>query len=150
MNHPLGNFTIMLEGYSTMYDTPPDIKLEDDSGSIVWTNYDDIDHVKSSHVLPIEFCKEYKFNDIGGPLTINKTGTYKMIFSFGDIFLEKELLVLESMSHVGLDKPDLHCTPINQDAELVTETSTQEQLDLEKAKRDILVEKNLERFEEII
>ncbi len=108
VNYPLGNFTIILEGYYPTYNTP-DIKLKDNAGNIIWTNYDDIGHVYSSRTTPTEFCKVYYFNDIGGPLIINKTGTYKMIFSFEEFFIEKELRVLQSTSSVSLDEPDFHC-----------------------------------------
>lgn len=108
VNYPLGNFTIILEGYYPTYNAP-DIKLEDDAGNIIWTNYDDIGHVYSSRTSPTEFCKVYYFNDIGGPLIINKTGTYKMIFSFEEFSIEKQLRVLQSTSSISLDKPDFQC-----------------------------------------
>lgn len=109
VNYPLGNFTIILEGYYPTYNAP-DIKLEDDAGNIIWTNYDDIGHVYSSRTSPTEFCKVYYFNDIGGPLIINKTGTYKMIFSFEEFSIEKQLRVLQSTSSISLDKPDFQCS----------------------------------------
>ncbi|MGQ0794652.1 MAG: hypothetical protein ACT4N5_00505 [Nitrosopumilaceae archaeon] len=108
VNHQLANFTIILEGYYPTINAP-DVKLENDEGNIIWSNYDDIDHVYFDRTSPTEFCKVYYFNDIGGPLIINKTGTYNMIFSFEKFYIEKQLVVLQSTSSVSLDKPDFHC-----------------------------------------
>ena len=60
--------------------------------------------------MHIAFCKVYHFDDIGGPLIINKTGTYKMIFSFEKFSIEQNFHVLESFSTIYLDNPpEIHC-----------------------------------------
>jgi hypothetical protein len=105
---PLDDFTIKLEGYYPRYN-PPDIVLKDEYDNTVWTNYDDISHNYETLSPFREFCNEYKFNEIGGPLTINKTGTYKFIFSFEGFSTEQELLIRQSTSGVTLDRPDFHC-----------------------------------------
>ncbi|MBI3254509.1 MAG: hypothetical protein HYZ55_01130, partial [Nitrosarchaeum sp.] len=101
---PINDFIIKLEGYFPTYNSP-DIKLEDEAGNIVWTNYDDIGHVYTSRVSSVEFCKEYRFYDIGDPLIINKTGTYKFIFSFEGFSLEKEIKIRENVSDISIDSP---------------------------------------------
>jgi hypothetical protein len=108
VNTQLRNFTIMLEGYYPMYNTT-EIKLEDDNRNIIWTNHDYVEHVYFDGLNPIEFCKVYHFNDIGGPLTINKTGTYKMFFSSEEFSIEKKLIVVQSTSSISLDGPNLTC-----------------------------------------
>lgn len=105
---PINDFIINLEGYFPTYNSP-DIKLEDEAGNIVWTNYDDIGHVYTSRVSSVEFCKEYRFYDIGDPLIINKTGTYKFIFSFEGFSIEKEIKIRENVSDVSIDSPAFHC-----------------------------------------
>lgn len=105
---PINDFIIKLEGYFPTYNSP-DIKLEDEAGNIVWTNYDDIGHVYTSRVSSVEFCKEYRFYDIGDPLIINKTGTYKFIFSFEGFSVEKEIKIRENVSDVNINSPAFHC-----------------------------------------
>ncbi len=108
VGNPLDDFTIKLEGYYPTYNSP-DIILIDERGNTVWTNYDDIGHVYFGRTTPTEFCKEYKFSDVGGPLTINKTGTYRLIFSFEGFSMEQELLIMQSAAGVTLDSSNFHC-----------------------------------------
>jgi hypothetical protein len=108
VGHPLEDFTIKIEGY---YSKPhaPDITLVNKTGHTIWTNYDHIGHVVLGRIGPVDFCKEYRFNDIGGPLTINKTGAYKLIFSFQEFSYEQNLSIVQSTSAVILEQPDFPC-----------------------------------------
>jgi len=90
------NFTVKLEGYYSTYNAP-DITLRDESGNTLWSNYEDIGHVYSSRTHPIDLCKEYKFNDIGGPLILNDTGTYSLVFSFEEFSFERTFYVREDI-----------------------------------------------------
>lgn len=110
VGHPLDDFTIKIEGY---YPKPhaPDITLVNKTGHTIWTNYDHIGHVVLGHIGPVDFCNEYRFNDVGGPLTINKTGTYKLVFSFQEFSYEQDLDIVQSTSTVILDQPDFPCSP---------------------------------------
>ena len=90
------NFVVKLEGHYPTYNAP-DITLRDESGTALWSNYDDIGHVYSSRTQPIDLCKEYRFNDIGGPLILNNTGTYSLVFSFEGFSLERNFYVREDI-----------------------------------------------------
>jgi len=108
VGYPINDFTIKIEGY---YPKPhePDIELVNETGYVIWTNYDDIGHVILGRIGPVEFCKEYQFYDIGDPIIFNNTGTYKLIFTFEEFSLEREIRVFQSTSSVSLDMPDFHC-----------------------------------------
>ena len=90
------NFTVKLEGHYPTYNAP-DIMLKDEDGNQIWSNYEDIGHVYTSRTQPIDFCKEYKFDDIGGPLILNNTGTYMLLFSFEDFTFERTFYVREGI-----------------------------------------------------
>lgn len=90
------NFIVKLEGYYPTYNAP-DIMLKDKDGNQIWSNYDDIGHVYTSRTQPADFCKEYKFDDLGGPLILNDTGTYTLLFSFEDFSFERDFYVREGI-----------------------------------------------------
>lgn len=105
----IDDFTIKLEGFYSLYNAP-EIMLLDEAGNLVWTNYNDISHVYSSYHQPVDICKEYRFNDIGGPLMLNSTGTYKFVFSFEEFSLERVFYVRENITGAVLDNPNFGCT----------------------------------------
>ena len=102
------DFAIKLEGYYPTYNTP-DISLQDEAGIILWTNYDDIGHVYTSRTGPVDFCKEYRFKDIGSPLTLNNTGTYKIVFSFEEFSFERTFYVRDNILGPKHNSPDFSC-----------------------------------------
>lgn len=105
----INDFTIKLEGY---YPRPhaPDIKLVNETNHVLWTNYDDIGHVTLGRISPVDFCKEYKFHDIGDPVMINNTGEYKFVFSFEKFSLEHIFFVRENISGNMVDKSGFGCS----------------------------------------
>ena len=102
------DFAIKLEGYYPTHNTP-DIVLQDESGNILWTNYDDIGHVYTSRTVPVDFCKEYRFKDISSPLTLNNTGTYKFVFSFEDFSFERTFYVRDNILGPIHNSSDFSC-----------------------------------------
>lgn len=102
------NFTVKLEGYYPTYNAP-DITLKDKDGNQVWSNYEDIGHVYTSRTQPIDFCTEYKFDDIGGPLILNDTGTYTLLFSFEEFTLERTFYVREEIDGNIVDSTGFSC-----------------------------------------
>lgn len=105
------NFTIKLEGYYPKYNEP-DIVLKDESGNIIWSNYDDIGHVVLGRSQPVDFCKEYKFNDIGGPVILNDTGTYSFVFSFEKFSFERTFYVRENIEGNIVDSTGFACSNV--------------------------------------
>ena len=103
------NFTVKLEGYYPTYNAP-DILLKDKDGNQIWSNHDEIGHVYSSRTHPVEFCKEYKFDDIGGPLILNDTGTYTLLFSFEEFSFERTFYVREDISGNIVNSTDFSCS----------------------------------------
>lgn len=102
------NFTVKLEGYYPTYNAP-DIVLKDEDGNLLWSNYEDIGHVYSIRSQPVDFCNEYKFDDIGGPLILNDTGTYTLLFSFEDFSFERTFYVRENIDGNIVNSTNFSC-----------------------------------------
>ena len=102
------NFTVKLEGHYPTYNAP-DIMLKDKDGNLLWSNHEDIGHVYTSRTQPIDFCKEYKFEDIGGPLIMNVTGTYTLLFSFEDFSFERTFYVREDIDGNIVNSTSFSC-----------------------------------------
>ena len=105
---PINDFTIKIEGY---YPKPhaPDIQIVNETGHVIWTNYDDIGHVILGRTGSVDFCKEYQFYDIGDPIIFNSTGTYKFIFTFEEFSLDAETIVRQNTAGGTFDNPNFHC-----------------------------------------
>lgn len=79
VNEPISDFTIKLEGVDYNY-KKPDLVIKTDEDRIIWTN-ENIPSKYPEQYQPSYFCKEYEFNKIGGPVTINETGYYYLVIS---------------------------------------------------------------------
>lgn len=104
----MDDFTILLEGYYPNYGAP-DVKLIENE-NVLWTNYDDIGHVIFGRSTPVDFCKEYRFYDIGGPVTLNYTGTYDIVFTFDGFSFDQTFYVRENTSGNIVQKPNFGCS----------------------------------------
>lgn len=105
----IDDFTILLEGFYPNY-AAPDIKLTGENEKVLWTNYDDIGHVVLGRSSPVDFCREYRFYDIGGPITLNSTGTYDMVFTYDGFSFDQTFYVRENISGHIMKKANFGCS----------------------------------------
>ena len=103
------NFIIKLEGYYPTYNAP-NILLRDESENTLWSNYEYIGHIYSSRTHSMDLCKEYRFNDIGGPLVLNDPGTYSLVFSFEEFSFERIFYVREDIGGNIVNSTGFSCS----------------------------------------
>jgi hypothetical protein len=100
VNEPITDFTIKLEGSGYNYHEP-DLLIKTDKDDVVWSN-EDFPSLHFGRTQPGYFCKEYNFDEIGGPVSLNSTGYYYLIINFEDTGgLSQGFSVREAMTSGG-------------------------------------------------
>lgn len=116
LKQSLPNFAIKFEGQGSNYERIPSLVIKtdgDDNASVtVWTN-EDYSSIPFDRQPPGSFCKEYRFNDIGGPVMLNQTGIYHLVATFKEMIYSQEFLVNSQMvrdTQVISSTEDNYCT----------------------------------------
>lgn len=107
VNEPITDFYIKIEGTGYNYYRPK-LWIGDANNNTVWTN----DHISSLHfgrTSPGDFCKEYTFYNIGGPVIMNATGQYTFHMSFEGQTESYALSVKDGKSEKNYPTYGEHC-----------------------------------------
>lgn len=112
VNEPISDFIIKLEGFGYNYHEP-ELMIKTDEDKIIWTN-EDFSSLHFQRTMPGYFCKEYSFNEIGGPVIINQTGYHYFFITFEGQQLTQGFSVREEMASGGnIPSYGIHCeTPL--------------------------------------
>lgn len=107
VNKQVSDFYVKIEGTGYNY-YPPKLWISNWQNQTVWTN-PDATFPKFARTIQGDFCKEYRFYDIGGPVILNDTGTYTMHMSFEDQLASYQLSVKEKQSESNPPTYGRHC-----------------------------------------
>jgi hypothetical protein len=107
VKEPITDFYVKIEGTGYNY-YPPKLWINNKDNRTVWTN-DHMTYLGGGRSMPGDFCKEYTFYSIGGPVIINATGLYTLYMSFEGHTASYQLSVKENRAENNYPTYGKHC-----------------------------------------
>jgi hypothetical protein len=78
----------------------PDIRVVDSNGKIIWKNQTYITLCCPAEL--IDYDRQFNFSKLGGPISINNTGSFNFEISYGDNKYEKQFFVNASPNNTSI------------------------------------------------